>query len=184
MTLEAPIPQEVPILPYSVSHAVYVEYDPAVIDVARRTKELIEEAAPWSAVEHIGSTAIPGCAGKGIVDLMALYPLGRLGATRNAIDRLGFQRQMSGHVFPEDRPMRVGRIEHDGTAYNLHVHVVVADGPEAKSLRRFRDVLRADSALRDAYQAKKRAILGSGVSKPSDYTHAKGQFINAILARG
>jgi GrpB-like predicted nucleotidyltransferase (UPF0157 family) len=173
--------QEGPILPYSVAHAVYVEYNPAVVDVARRVGELIEHAAPWAVVEHIGSTAIPGCAGKGIVDLMALYPLGRLGATRSVIDRLGFQRQLTGHMFPEERPMRIGRIQHNGAAFDLHVHVVEADSPESKSLRRFRDVLRADSVLRDEYQAKKRAILESGVSKPSDYTHAKGEFINSVL---
>ena len=172
-----------PILPYSVLHPAYVEYDPAVLDVAQRAIDLIERAAPWIAGEHIGSTAIPGCAGKGIVDLMALYPVGKLGATRAAIDALGFQRQTVGHVFPEDRPMRVGRIACNGTAYDLHVHVVAADSAESRSLRRFRDVLRADPALRDAYQAKKRAILESGVSKPSDYTYAKGEFINAVLGR-
>jgi GrpB-like predicted nucleotidyltransferase (UPF0157 family) len=176
--------QESPILPYSVSHAIYVEYNPAVVDVARRVGELIERAAPWVVVEHIGSTAIPGCAGKGIVDLMALYPLGKLGATRAAIDRLGFQRQVAGHLFPEERPMRIGRIEHDGAAYDLHVHVVEADSSESKSLRRFRDVLCSETALRDEYQVKKRAILESGVSKPSDYTHAKGEFISAVLRQG
>ena len=175
--------QEPPILPYSVSHTAYVEYDPAVVDVAQRVIDLIERAAPWIAVEHIGSTAIPGCAGKGIVDLMALYPPGKLVAARAAVDGLGFQRQTAGHVFPEDRPMRVGRIEYDGTSYDLHVHVVSAGSAETGSLRRFRDVLRADPALRDAYQAKKRAILESGVSKPSDYTYAKGEFINAVLGQ-
>ena len=171
------------ILPYSVSHTAYVEYDPAVVAVARRVIEVIEQAAPWTKVEHIGSTAVPDCAGKGIVDLMALYPPGKLEATRAAIDGLGFQRQRAGHVFPEDRPMRVGRIEYDGKGYDLHVHVVAADSAETRSLRRFRDALRADPALRDAYQAKKRAILESGVSKPSDYTYAKGEFINAVIGR-
>ena len=175
--------QERPILPYSVSHTAYVDYDPVVVDVARRAIELIEQAAPWVRVEHIGSTAIPGCAGKGIVDLMALYPPGKLEATRATIDGLGFQRQTVGHVFPEDRPMRVGRLEYDGAGYDLHVHVVAADSAESASLRRFRDALRADAALRDSYQAKKRAILQSGISEPSDYTHAKGKFINAVLGR-
>ncbi|MFI4953353.1 MAG: GrpB family protein, partial [Burkholderiales bacterium] len=54
---------------------------------------------------------------------------------------------------------------------------------EARSLYRFRDVLRADSPLRDAYQAKKRAILQSGVNSSNDYTQAKGDFISAVLSR-
>ena len=45
-----------------------------------------DTAAKLLAVEHIGSTAVPGCAGKGIVDLAAFYPPDMLPATRDAID--------------------------------------------------------------------------------------------------
>ena len=102
---------------------------------------------------------------------------------RDTVDTLGFQPQRSGHPFPEDRPMRVGAIEHRGQVYRLHMHVVAADSDEAQSLYRFRDVLRSDQVLRDDYQAKKRAILQSGVNSSNDYTQAKGDFISAVLAR-
>jgi len=171
-----------PILEYELKPPTYIEYDPAVVDVAGRIISLIESAAPWAQAEHIGSTAVPGCAGKGIVDLVALYRVGKLAATRKAIDSLGFQPQRVGHQFPEDRPMRVGAIEHEGRVYRLHVHIVAEDSDEVVELRRFRDVLRADSALRDAYEAKKRAILQAGQSEPVGYTKAKGDFINAVLA--
>jgi GrpB-like predicted nucleotidyltransferase (UPF0157 family) len=169
------------ILPYAILSPAYVEYDPATPAVAQHVVTLIEAAAPWAKAEHIGSTAIPGCAGKGIVDLVTLYPRGRLEHTRRAVDGLGFQPQRAGHEFPEDRPMRVGAIEHGGRMYRLHVHIVAADSAEAKALYRFRDVLRIDGQLRDAYQAKKRAILESGTSDPAGYTHAKGEFINAVI---
>lgn len=172
-----------PILPYAILPPVYVEYDASAPDVAERVIELVGAAAPWARIDHIGSTAIPGCAGKGIIDLVALYPHGRLDAMRDTIDALGFQPQRTGHPFPEDRPMRVGAIEHRGHVYRLHMHVVAADSDEAQSLYRFRDVLRSDPALRDAYQAKKRAILHSGVESSNDYTHAKGEFISAVLSR-
>ena len=80
--------------------------------------------------------------------------------------------------------MRVGAIEYDGRIYRMHVHVVAAESAEAKALYRFRDVLRLDEKLRDAYQAKKRAILQSGTSDPAGYTHAKGEFINAVIGDG
>ena len=169
------------ILAYAESPAVYVEYDPRAIGVAADVVGIIEDAAPWAEVEHIGSTAIPGCAGKGIVDLMAMYPASRLVATRAALDGLGFQRQKVGHIFPEDRPMRIGAVDHDGTRYRLHVHVIAATSPEVETLRRFRDVLRKDDALSKAYQAKKRTILQSGLSEPVGYTKEKGEFITAVL---
>jgi GrpB-like predicted nucleotidyltransferase (UPF0157 family) len=172
---------EPPILPYSNSGAGYVEYDPTAIDVAAAVAALIERAAPWAEVEHIGSTAIPGCAGKGIVDVMVMYPPHRLESTRDALDELGFQPQRAGFIFPADRPMRVGAIDHAGRHYRLHAHVIVTTSPEVGSLRKFRDLLRADSALRDAYQDKKRAILQSGVSEPRAYTQAKGEFITSVM---
>jgi len=170
-----------PILPYSLSETAYFEYDPDVVEAAKHLIGVIEEVAPWVHAEHIGSTAIPGCAGKGVVDLMVLYPAGRLAATRDALDSLGFQRQRTGHAFPEERPMRIGAFDHRGTIYQSHVHVIAMDSPEVLSLRRFRDVLRADSALRDAYEAKKREILKSGVRERADYTHAKGEFIRSVI---
>src|SRR6266705_1339388 len=169
------------ILSYAILSPAYVDYDPATPAVAQRVVALIEAAAPWAKAEHIGSTAIPGCAGKGIVDLVVLYPRGKLEATRAAIDGLGFQPQRTGHEFPEERPMRVGAIDFAESVYRLHVHIVAADSDEAVALRRFRDMLCADSELRDAYQARKRAILESGASTSADYTHAKGEFINAVI---
>ena len=172
------------ILSYAVLPARYVEYDPGAAAAAARAAALIEGAVPGVRVEHIGSTAVPGCAGKGIIDLMALYAPGKMARTRAAIDALGFQRQRAGHTFPEERPMRVGAIEHGGRVYRLHIHVIAADSAEATALRRFRDALRADPALRDAYQARKRAILESGVSEPVDYTNAKGNFIGEVIGHG
>ena len=176
--------QKPPILRYANSGAGYVAYDPGAVEVARAVGVLIETSAPWARVEHIGSTAIPGCAGKGIVDIMVMYPANRLEATRVAIDSLGFQPQQTGHIFPDERPMRVGAMDHNGKRYRLHAHVIAAASPEVESLRRFRDLLRADSALRDAYQDKKRAILHSGVREPRAYTQAKCEFITSVMGRG
>jgi GrpB-like predicted nucleotidyltransferase (UPF0157 family) len=178
---EQQMKQKSPIQTYSNSGAGYVDYDPAAIDVAAAVGSLIESMAPWAKVEHIGSTAIPGCAGKGIVDVMVMYPPNRLEATRAAIDALGFQRQKTGHIFPEERPMRVGAVDHDGRRYRLHAHVIATTSPEVGSLRRFRDLLCADAQLRDAYQDKKRAILQSGVREPRAYTQAKGEFITSVI---
>jgi len=77
--------------------------------------------------------------------------------------------------------MRVGAIDYDGSQYRLHLHLIGSDDPEGETLRQFRDALRGNATLRDAYQAKKRAILQSGVREPKDYTYAKGEFIAGII---
>src|SRR5262249_25679033 len=139
---------------------------------------------PGVTVEHIGSTSVPGCAGKGIVDLMLLYPERQLAAARDVLDALGFQRQTTRDPFPEDRPMRTGSMVYDGMTFLLHLHVIAAGSPEVEELRRFRDRLRADPDLVASYIAAKKAILASGVTDSVDYCLRKGQFVQQALRDG
>src|SRR5262245_33137273 len=160
------------------------EYDPRSAEVARQVAALIEPHLPGAWVEHVGSTSVPGCACKGVVDLMFVYPDGHLKATRDLLDALGFQRQGTRDPFPEDRPMRTGSLTHEGATFNLHVHVIAASSPEVLVLRAFRDRLRADPALVAAYVAAKKAILAGGCTDPIDYCYRKGEFVTEALQRG
>jgi GrpB-like predicted nucleotidyltransferase (UPF0157 family) len=156
-------------------------YDPRAAQVAARVAELIRVLRPELIVEHIGSTAVPGLAGKGVVDLMVLYPPGHLEGAKAALDQLGFQRQGTRDPFPESRPMRLGALLVDGKTFRLHAHVIAADAEEAAELRRFRDRLCTDAAMRAAYVERKRAILESGVTDSVEYAYAKGEFVQAAL---
>ena len=169
------------ILIYQQMHATCREHDTRAMDVARRLGSLIESHLPGIRVEHVGSTSVPHCAGKGVVDLMVLYPPGQLPAVRDMLDELGFQRQTTRDPFPEERPMRTGAVDHDGTRFQVHAHVIAADAPEASELRAFRERLRADPRLVDAYVARKRAILAEGVTDSLDYSVRKGGFVAAVL---
>ena len=60
-----------PIGPYVRLPPTVEPWDPRTIEVAAAVTELIRERRPDLTVEHIGSTAVPGLPGKGIVDLAA-----------------------------------------------------------------------------------------------------------------
>jgi GrpB-like predicted nucleotidyltransferase (UPF0157 family) len=167
--------------PYKHCPAACHDYDPRTADVAQQVATLIEPHLVGAVVEHIGSTSVPGCAGKGVVDLMLVYAPGQLALAREVLDALGFQRQTSRDPFPEDRPMRTGSLLYDGTVFNLHVHVIAADSSEVGDLRAFRDRLRADPVLAASYVAVKRTILADGCTDPIDYCYRKGEFITATL---
>lgn len=124
--------------------------DPAAAEAARRLAAAIRAAVPGvAAVEHVGSTAVPGTAGKGTVDLLAVArPEDVARATRSLV-ALGFQRQTSRWRFPPDRPMLKGTVDLWGRRLPVHVHLVPAGRPEIAELLGFRDALRADPALRD-----------------------------------
>ena len=159
-------------------------FDLRAAGVADVVAAAIRELVPGAAVDHVGSTAVPGCAGKGTVDLLIPYrdPV-ELRAIDAALAALGFGRQRTRDPFPEDRPMRTGALAYDGATFLLHVHVVPADDAEVARLRAFRDRLRADPALVAAYVARKEAIIAAGTTDGVDYAEAKGPFVAVALAR-
>ncbi len=163
--------------PYEEAPAQCHEYDPQSPEVASLVAGAIREVAPGLVVEHVGSTAVPGCDGKGIIDLLVAYPPSGLEEAKSILARLGFQQQTSGNPFPEDRPMRTGTALYQGSRFRIHVHVICQGAAEAEALVRFRDRLRADPALLKEYVARKRAIIGSGITRTGDYSNAKGDFI-------
>jgi GrpB-like predicted nucleotidyltransferase (UPF0157 family) len=146
---------------------------------------LIAEQLPDTAVEHVGSSSVPGCAGKGTLDLAIPYrDESHLNAINDVLFALGFGRQRNRDPFPETRPMRIGAIEHEGETYLLHVHVVPDGTHHLVELVDFRDRLRADPALVAEYVAAKRAVLDAGVRDGDDYAVKKGEFIIALGYKG
>jgi len=156
-------------------------YDPLFPRAAAALVELVRSAAPELRVEHVGSTSIPGCAGKGVVDLAVLYPPGGLARARDVLDRLGCQRQTGPNAFPESRPMRRCALELEGRSYRAHLHVLEAGGAEEMELLTFRDRLRADPALCRAYEAEKRAVLARGITEGAAYAECKTGFVRGVL---
>ena len=128
---------------------------------------------------------MPGCAGKGILDLVIPYrDDAHLAAINEALFALGFGHQRSRDPFPETRPMRIGAVNHHGETFLLHVHVVPDRTHDLAELVEFRDRLRADPVLVAEYVAAKRAILDAGVRDGTDYAERKGEFIVALGYKG
>ena len=175
--------QTLDIRTYDAPEVVCSEWDPRAPEIASRVATTLVERMPSLRVEHVGSTAVPGCAGKRIVDLAVLYPHGQLKSARDLVDSLGFQQQQSPDAFPEERPMRVGAIRRAGQVFRLHLHIIAGEAAEAAELVAFRDLLRANSRLREAYVARKREIIASGVTDSLKYSYAKSAFVEQALGR-
>jgi GrpB-like predicted nucleotidyltransferase (UPF0157 family) len=155
--------------------------DPDAPEVARRLIALIATRWPATPAEHVGSTAVPGLAGKGIIDLLLAAPPAHIPAITQALLELGFQPQVPA-AFPPSRPMLWGTFHHGAAGYRVHVHVVPADDPEVAAMRGLRDALCADPVLRRRYAALKRAIVAGGPADPVAFTKAKHDWIAATLA--
>ena len=174
-----------PIGPYERRMAAVKPWDPRVDDAAARIIAVVHTVRPELEIEHIGSTAVPGLPGKGIVDLGTEADAAEIPAITEALFGLGFGPQPGPDPWPPTRPMLVGSIRHDGEEYRIHFHVHPrGTGDLAKDLR-FRDALRADTALRDGYARIKASIAGptGGPVDAVRYQAEKGVWILEIFDR-
>jgi GrpB-like predicted nucleotidyltransferase (UPF0157 family) len=156
--------------------------DPDAPEVARRLIALIATRWPATPAEHVGSSAVPGLAGKNTIDLLLVADPAHIPAITRALFELGFQPQVPA-AFPATRPMVWGTFRHGPATYRVHVHVVPAGSPEVAAMRGFRDALRADSRLRRCYAALKQKIVRCGPVDPVTFTRAKHDWIVTALVR-
>jgi GrpB-like predicted nucleotidyltransferase (UPF0157 family) len=171
-----------PIGPYHRVPVQVHQADPHAPQVARRLIALIATRWPATPAEHVGSSAVPGLAGKNIIDLLLAAAPADIAGITAALLELGFQPQVPA-AFPASRPMLWGAFRHGRTDYRVHVHVVPASSPEVAAMRGFRDALRADPRLRRRYAAVKRAIVAGGPVDPVAFTRAKHDWIVAALGQ-
>ena len=81
--------------------------------------------------------------------------------------------------------MFTGSVVHDGRSHPIHLHVMPPARGELAELVAFRDALRADDALRDAYAEAKRRIVDAAPDGEANrlYTARKGGFVLDALYR-
>jgi GrpB-like predicted nucleotidyltransferase (UPF0157 family) len=168
---------------YKTAAATFADYDPRAPQVARLLIDAIQQREPRLSVEHVGSTAVPGCRGKGVIDLAITYIPGDLERAKAALDALGFQKQTGRDPWPETRPMRVASVSALGGSFQVHAHVIERDRAEYRELIGFRYALRRDPGLRAAYENAKAQILANGITDSLDYSNAKHSFITSVLSR-
>jgi GrpB-like predicted nucleotidyltransferase (UPF0157 family) len=131
------------------------------------------------AVEHVGSTAVPGLVAKPILDLaVGLAPDADPDRVTSAIERLGYEfrgdkGETGGLLFVlEDRPAH--RI--------AHLHVVPHGGEKWRQYLAFRDRLRIDPDARAAYAEVKRRLGEQFAGDRQAYTAGKAAFVAGLLS--
>ena len=127
------------------------------------------------AIEHVGSTSVPGLSAKPIVDvLVGLRELELSDDEVEAMRSLGYE-YLGEYGLP-------GRLFFRKEPRTHHVHVVAHGGDHWERHLTFRDALRSDAEERQRYDEFKRRLAAEG--HPRDvYTELKTPFIREIEAR-
>jgi GrpB-like predicted nucleotidyltransferase (UPF0157 family) len=159
---------------------VVVEYDlawPERFAVLRNLYAGAMAAAgvPVVAIEHVGSTSVPGLAAKPIIDCDIVVAQDQVAAASEALVSLGFM--PLGELGIPERWAFKEPAQLTGT----NTYVIVDGSLSLRNHLGLRDVLRADDALRDEYAAVKRAA-GARAANIDEYGQAKTEVIQQILA--
>ena len=128
---------------------------------------------PWlaGAIEHVGSTAVPGLDAKPTIDLMA--PVHDLDAARAAIPRL----EALGYAHAPHRPHLLWLCKPSRARREFHLVLIERAHPDFTARLRFRDRLRADPALAARYAALKHELAARHPDDREAYTDAKADFV-------
>ena len=151
-------------------------HDPAwAVRFAQVRASLREALGPTARrIEHFGSTAVPGLAAKGIIDVMLTVD--------DADDEAGYGPALEAHGF-QIRVRQPGHRMYRPPSEDVHVHVCTEGSDGASERLLFRDWLRHDAADRRLYEATKRELARQDWDATNDYSAAKDAVVGEILAR-
>lgn len=147
--------------------------------IFEKEKKRISGAVKNCGICHIGSTAIPGLGGKGIIDIMvALDSWKEAEEAVKKLKGIGF-----GHVHPKEK----GRIflsnrEKTGPG-DFHIHIVKKGSRAYKDLLAFRDYLRKNKKeARKLFKLKLKWRKEGGKDRKK-YGELKGSYVKGILKK-
>ena len=156
-----------------------VDYDPAWPGRFERLRSEYAAAfaaagVPVAAIEHVGSTAVPGLAAKPVIDCDIVVAQRHVAAASRTLTGLGFTPLGDLGI-----PLRWAFKEPPRLA-GTNTYVVVDGSLSLRNHLAVRDLLRADPTMRDEYAAVKRRV-GASAATIDDYGRGKNAMVQRIL---
>ena len=156
------------------------DYNPEWPDMFERERRALAEAfGPYAlAIEHVGSTSVPGLAAKPVIDIAVgtpTYPLPDQVISR--VSALGYE-----HKGEFGIPRR-HYFRRNGPPCAFHVHANEIEGESYRNQVLFRDYLRAHPEAAREYQALKRDLAARLVNDFETYTDSKTGFVQSALEK-
>ena len=158
---------------------VIVDYDPQWPEKFQKHTAIISKAlGPKAlAIEHIGSTSVPGLAAKPIIDITVLVEdSSNEAAYLPALLAAGYVLRVREPDWHEHRMVRT-------PALDVHVHIFSNGCEEITRQLVFRDRLRSNSEDRLRYETLKRRLATEDWPDMNGYARAKTELVEEITAR-
>ena len=156
-----------------------VDYDPAWPELYEGEAEKIRAALGdlVLGLAHAGSTSVPALAAKPIIDIvLTVADSADEDAYVPPLEAAGYALSIREPDWHEHRALK-------GPDPTVNLHVFSADCPEIERMLAFRDRLRTHDDERELYLATKRELAARHWVYVQDYADAKGEVVEAIIAR-
>jgi GrpB-like predicted nucleotidyltransferase (UPF0157 family) len=155
------------------------EYNPAWPQRFEQLRQEYAEAmaaagVPVVAIEHVGSTSVPGLAAKPVIDCDIVVAEEDVNAASQILTELGFKPLGELGI-----PLRWAFKEPERLA-GTNTYVVVQGSLSLRNHLAVRDILRSDANLREQYAAVKRRA-GATAANIDDYGRRKNAMVQQIL---
>jgi GrpB-like predicted nucleotidyltransferase (UPF0157 family) len=165
---------------------IVVPYDsewPARFECIRTVLAAALKHVEVLAIEHVGSTSVPGLAAKPVIDIDIVVDASSVGAASTALEALGYE--PLGELGVADRwafrqPQQPASAD---LTVRHNLYVTVEGSLSVRNHRALRDTLRNDHDLRDRYGAVKLA-LADRTDDIDVYIDGKTDIVLEILRRG
>lgn len=136
------------------------------------------------AIDHVGSTSVPGLPAKPVIDVLLQVPdSADESAYVPALEPLGYWLQVREPDWLEHRVLYLRTSRGSTHDVNLHVLSPGTGSTEIARMLAFRDRLRSHPRDRDRYAAVKRELATRRWRQVQDYADAKSDVVEEILLR-
>ncbi len=130
-------------------------------------------------VHHIGSTAVLGLGGKGIIDIIIVVQESALNRARRLLEQSGF---LYDHTFEKKRAFFTKyKIDRKGKPRLVHLHLTFFGSGEKELALAFRDHLKSNKKDRANYIKIKKIAAKKHSHSPKEYRKYKNKHIKKIL---
>ena len=169
---------------YGAGSIVVSDYDPNWPNVFEQEHTMIKDALGSFvlAIEHMGSTAVPGLPSKPIIDLLVGVP-----SLEEAKDRCIKPVEALGYIYMREyRSWLPGELffrKGPPGPWTHHVHLMEPSNPRWEAHLVFRDYLRTHPEAARAYADMKRSLASSSKDNIEAYRNGKNLFVEDITAK-
>ena len=137
-------------------------------------------AGHFYAIEHVGSTAVPGMVAKPIVDIDIVMREGQFERIKSYLAPLGYEHSGDMGIAGREAFQLTGALA--GTLPRHHLYAVERDSNELRAHLAFRDYLRANADARERLSDHKWQLAESLDNDLEAYVDAKSAMMREILA--